>query len=173
MTSQVSQRFAKMALALAGAVYVIALVASSSLLPNRVASHFGWSGQADGWMGRTEYTVFMAGVGLGLLALFLSIGWVIRHAPASSINLPQRDYWLAPERRDETSATLGRQFCWLGVMMMVFLLGMHALVIEANRREPHQLSNGIWLWAALLIVAIVIWATVMVRRFSRVPTTAN
>lgn len=157
-------------LAPAMAIYLVALVATGRGLPERVASHFGISGAADNWMDRTTYLVFLAVWGLGLPCLFLSVGWMIRHLPAAVINLPRRDYWLAPERREETIADIERRMVWLSCLLLVFCLGVHLLVVDANQSQPIRLSNLIWVWMAAFLTTMLIWVIRLWRRFAAVPT---
>jgi hypothetical protein len=81
-------------------------------LPNLVASHFGAEGAANGFMPRSFYIGFMLVVIIGLPALLVVVTWFALGSSSARINLPNRDYWLAPERRTETLATL----IWLKVL---------------------------------------------------------
>ncbi len=168
-TNDSASRPAWLLVAPALVIYLIVLVFSSRELPERVASHFGFSGAADAWMDRTTYLVFMAVWGLGLPCLFLSIGWMIRHLPAAVINLPRRDYWLAPERRAETSADIERRMGWLSCLTLAFCLGIHLLVVQANQSLPSRLSNLIWVWLALFLAAVLFWIVSLWRHFASVP----
>jgi len=85
------------------------LAASSSHLPERVATHFDARGRPDGWMSRTEHLRFMAWFGLAFPLFVPVIVYVIRFLPDRLLNLPNRDYWLAPGRRTETMAYLFRR----------------------------------------------------------------
>ena len=53
---------------------VIAFVASVLFLapglPDRVATHFGFSGRANGWMPRSTYTLFFIVFGIFFIACF-------------------------------------------------------------------------------------------------------
>src|SRR5262245_39910913 len=68
-------------------------------LPEQVASHFGVTGEANGWMGRSEYLIFMAAMGVGMALFIIAICFLSRFFPAWMVNLPRREYWLAPGRR--------------------------------------------------------------------------
>src|SRR2546427_7634657 len=41
------------------------------------------------------------------------LGYVVRFLPVNSINIPNRNYWLAPERRVVTFDFLFRHLLWL------------------------------------------------------------
>jgi hypothetical protein len=154
-------------------VAAASLVWSAHELPPRVASHFNIQGQADGWMPRERDLQFMAGVGLLVPLLLIGTGLLMGVMPAASINIPGRDYWLAPERRHETNAYLARHTTWFACAMTAFFIGVNWLVVEANRANPPRLSNGIWLMLAPLLVFTLVWLIVLVTHFSRVPREAG
>ena len=146
-------KLAPLAIALFGyAAFLVGLAATYSRLPERMASHFDASGVANGWMPRDGYVWFMVGVvtfvSLTMLAAFGSI----RYLPNAVINIPRRDYWLAPERRDETARTLMR----FGLLMVgfesLFFLAIHLMVVAANESQPVRLSNDVW-WLLVAFLA--------------------
>jgi uncharacterized membrane protein len=69
-------------------------------LPEIVASHFGKAGTVNGWETRTLF--FSLELGSILLATIISFGVPrsIEALPISMINLPHKEFWLSPERRD-------------------------------------------------------------------------
>ncbi len=167
-----SNRYPVMALVASLGTYLLALASSVPQLPLRVASHFDAHGNANGWMDRTLFLLLMALVGLLMpgMALFLSV--LLRWIPATQINLPHREYWFAPERRAETIAEIPRRFLWLSCWTLVFLLGIHMLVIDANHRDPNHLSSAIWVLLVAYLVSVAIWVAALVRHFRRVPADA-
>jgi hypothetical protein len=149
-----------------GSITGIALTAD--WLPLRVASHFGAGGLANGFMAREVYLAFTIGMVVLPPALVgLGIALALRYFP-QFLNLPNRDYWLAPERRGETEAYLTAHTAWLAALIALFALGVHLLVINANRSLPPQLETGPFV-ALLLGFAIVLvaWIGVLARRFRR------
>ncbi|MGZ6375538.1 MAG: DUF1648 domain-containing protein, partial [Ktedonobacterales bacterium] len=81
------------------AVFILLLVASalfvwltSASLPPVVASHFGASGVANGFMSRSVYLGFMLAVVVLVPTLVALSGQLARLLPASLVNLPNRQY---------------------------------------------------------------------------------
>ena len=153
-----------LAVALFGyAAFLIGMVATYARLPERMASHFGANGVANGWMTRDGYFWFMVGivtfVSLTMLAAFGSI----RFLPNSLINIPRRDYWLASERRDETAGAMMRYGLWMIGLNSLFFLAIHLLVVAANATQPARLSNDVW-W---LLVAFLAMTGVMLFKLYR------
>jgi uncharacterized membrane protein len=144
------------------------MFASTPALPDRVATHFNFAGQPDGWMTRTQHLVFMTLFGIGLPLIFVLLSFLTRILPNDVINVPRRDYWLAPQRRDETMRYLMRHCWWPACLAVVFVAGIQYLVVEANRQAPAQFSlTGILLIATGFAAGIVVWAIVMMRHFYR------
>jgi uncharacterized membrane protein len=102
------------------------------LLPDPVASHFNSAGQPNDWMSRTAFITFNLGMLVGMAALFLGLPPLVSKIPNEWINMPRKEYWLAPERRAETLDTMARWMEWLGVATLALLLAITQLTIEAN-----------------------------------------
>jgi hypothetical protein len=136
-------------------------------LPSHVASHFDASGTPDGWMSRNTYLGWMSGVAIGVSGVFVSIFLGIRFLPPSTINLPRREYWLAPERSASTMAFLMRAGIWLACISLWLLLGVHLFVLSANSSEPVHLSAAIWLLAPLFGLVTLLWSWFLIRHFTR------
>jgi uncharacterized membrane protein len=138
-----------------------------SLLPDRMASHFATSGAPNGWMSKPQFF----GLNAILIALAAAVGFLppllVANASPSRINLPNKEYWLAPERRAETLAFFEKQFAWFGCVFLLLLFSVMELVMQGNLSPTPQLSTGPFL---LLISAFVlftmVWSLAMLRRFS-------
>jgi uncharacterized membrane protein len=160
-----SIRTSLIALAVLYFLFGILLAVGSVQLPERVASHFGFSGEANGWMSRSSYLVFMAIFGMIFPMLAPLAGLLVGRLPVSSINLPNKEYWLAPERRDATVAFLIAQLLRLGVLELGLVIVLHQLMIEANRQQPPRMSNVIWGVLAVFVVFTLGWGWSLVRHF--------
>jgi uncharacterized membrane protein len=151
------------------AAYFAVLGYSAAILPPRVASHFDVHGRPDGWMSKEGYLRFMAVLGIVLPLLVWSTALLTRVLPPTMVNLPHREYWLSPERREATCAYLAGKMAWLACSFVLFLTGLHWLVVKANRQQPVVLTNGIWVLTAAFLIAIGAWLAGLVWRFSRPP----
>lgn len=124
---------------------------TSQTLPDRVASHFGASGLADSFMSRSGYRIFMLFFVVGFpLLLAVSMTTIFRRT-GTSMNLPNRDYWLADSRREATVVVLTNHATRLAIGLTVFLCVVHKLVVDANARTPPALDN------ASIIAAMVVF----------------
>jgi hypothetical protein len=137
-------------------------------LPERVATHFGASNLPNGWMTRDFYLgfmlVFMVALPLAVTAL---IGVIPRVAPGST-NLPNRDYWLAPERRADSLLYLRSHGGWLGCILVGLGAGIHGVLLVANRSQPPLLPLPLFLvLMGGFLLAIALWVVALYRRFPR------
>lgn len=139
-----------------------------ALLPDSVATHFTGDGGPNGWMTREGYRVFML-LFATLLPLFVvaMAGWLPLLFPGAA-NIPNRRYWMAPERRDAALRFLAEHACWLGCILVLFILGIHLSLLQANRSVPVRLSEQA-LFGALagLVLALTTWIVILARRFRR------
>src|SRR5215475_5458980 len=122
---------------MARALIVIVSVASAarvlacvSRLPYPVAVHFDAAGTPNGWMPPPLFAAFHLGLLALLAAVFLGLPRTLRRLPAHLINLPRKDYWLAPERREATLARLGDRLAWLGLAVIGFVTFGEELVLR-------------------------------------------
>ena len=148
------------------ACFALSLYFSASLLPDRTATHFNGAGQADGWMSRSEHLLFMGAFGLLFPLSMIGIFWSIRFLPKQLVNIPHRDYWLADERRAESTAYLGWHSIWFGALMLTFVIGLHWLIVLSNQLQPASLPF-VWLMMVLgpFLLGVAGWVYCLQRHF--------
>jgi len=146
---------------------VFVLMTSASLLPDRVACHFGLDGNADDWMGRVPYLLLIAAIPAVMALMFAFVSRRIRTAGASFITIPRRDYWLAPDRRATTAALIRDRLMWLLCLLTLFFGSLHVLTVAANRTSPPHLNMGALLVVVIVfLVAMMMWLFMLVMRFA-------
>jgi Protein of unknown function (DUF1648) len=152
----------------AGAAFFVWVTSRS--LPEVVASHFGASGVASGFMPRAFYVRFILAFVVGLPLALVFLPSLAFSNPKARFNLPNREYWLAPDRRTETIEFLRQHLARFGLMLVVFLCYAHWLVVRANTVVPPSLSSP-WFIGGLgvFLVSALVWAKVFVGRFRNVP----
>lgn len=142
-------------------------------LPETVASHFNGSGAADASMGKTAFAMLDIGVTLGAAVMMLGMHAIMTKLPASSINLPNHDYWFAPEREESTRAAAGWFALLFGcatllLVQVVMHLAVRANLVAESGAPPEWPDWGGTVLGAYLAVAavLVIW---FICRFVFVP----
>ncbi|MBK6690258.1 MAG: DUF1648 domain-containing protein [Deltaproteobacteria bacterium] len=147
---------------------ILRFVTHLSSLPPVVASHFGPGGQPDGWMSRGVFAVF------GLLPVVVSLIVVVAaplmtaRLPASMINLPNKDYWLTPERRAQAFSKLAAEMEWFGAGLVAFFIFTYELVFIANQNGA-PLAEGPFLVGLLVFFAGAIYSVYRTFKAFEVP----
>ena len=146
----------------------IVIGVTTDQLPAQLASHFAAGGAATGWMSRRGYLLFMLVFAVIIPLVIVASMSLLPRVSDKAINLPNRDYWLGPRQREATFGFLTAHACWLGSLMIVFIIGIHFMLIAANATQPPRLPTQpfITLLVAFLL-GIAIWAATLVRRFRR------
>lgn len=140
-------------------------------LPVRVASHFGLSGRADGFMSREASLLLGVAVIGGTGLLFAALPPYLRRTSGRTMNLPHKAYWLAPERRESTLDALARWMAWFGVGTQLLVLAAFELSYRANvaalAPETARLQGSLfWTLLALYTIGTLVWIIALLRRFS-------
>lgn len=151
---------------LCSAIYIGCLGYDYSFLPERVPSHFDWRGHPNGWMSRASLTLFMGTVSLVLPIFVLAIAaW----APDRFKNLPNRAYWLAPERRDETRTWLLLSCFWFCSFFILFNTAVYYLIVQAALHHSNLNALALWSCVSLFLGATLIWLLFLKARFKLPP----
>ena len=134
-------------------------------LPPMVSSHFDGAGFPTAHMARDTYTKFVFAMGVGFPIAIVALLTVV-YSKASDMKLPNRDYWLAPERIAQTRSLLVSHAIWFGCLMVVMVCYVHWLVLAAHRSVPPHLSNQMVMGGLLVFMAISLgWVIALLRAF--------
>ena len=144
----------RVALLFTGAAGVLLASYHWQRLPQRVAGHFNGSGLPDGWMGRDANFFLSAGLIVGMTAGFYLLGVMMRRIPPRWINLPNKDYWFAPDREEQTRNHLTGWAWTFGTLLNIFLLFVFHMVYLANRSDPVAIDS------TAMIVGLIVYLAV-------------
>lgn len=136
-------------------------------LPEKIASHFGPGGHADGWADKSASAIFIAGIFLFDTLMFASVSGSIRRLPDEKINLPHKGYWLSPTRRDFTLNTISGYMLWFGAATQLLLAGVFHQVYQANLSTAPKLGDMVWIYLGAYFAFTLIWMVRMLSSFSR------
>jgi uncharacterized membrane protein len=138
-------------------------------LPERVASHFDFAGNPNGWTTRdgflATYGIMVTATGLLLLGGAL----LMRRVPATMINLPNRDYWLDPARRGEALGYLETWMLWFGVATTAFLMAMMSLAFNFSLHGSTRPATHFLPLTVAFLAAVLVMTGALLRRFLQVP----
>jgi serine/threonine-protein kinase len=86
------------------------------------------------------------------------------------MNIPHKEYWLAPERRQQTFAFVQRRSAWLAGLLIAFFAGLHFFIVAANSQAPVRLPPSFVYWMGGCVLAATIgWMAAFIGHFSRKP----
>jgi hypothetical protein len=144
------------------------VIYTSYYLSGNVATHFDVNNQPDGWITRNAYLLLILSLLISIpTVISVGISMLSQKCP-HLINLPNRDYWLAPPRSKESLDFLAAHAYRLGRLVIVLMTGLHYVVLVANRSEPPALPQS-WLMAIVLgfVLALAMWVLALYRRFPK------
>ncbi|MDN5723137.1 MAG: DUF1648 domain-containing protein [Corynebacterium sp.] len=133
------------------------------VLPERVPTHFGSGGEADGWSSKTGALAFS--ILLPLLVVFpmplmslMALKW------PTSINAPNRDWWTATGPRLRRFERLLREDLWLiAALTLALMTVVDVGIVFAAQSANGNLSSG------LILVPLAVYfaglGVVMARMF--------
>jgi len=131
---------------------VVLAFVSLSVLPSRVAIHFGWGGIADNWA--PNYINALIFIGLNTV-LFFSLYFsprLVFKFPGQWINLPNKEYWLTESNKPKAQAIVS-SFIWeFGIALFLFLLVVQLLTFHANLSQPVRLNEKLFFSALVLFL---------------------
>ena len=154
-------------LAVCAALYFSSLYAQ---LPDVMASHFDARGVPNRWQTKSTFFSFLVGVSVLAAVVGFGIPRIIMILPAQYINLPNKGYWLAPERRAETMDFLNGYFAWFGCALFAVLLFTINFALQANLHPGRRPDAFPMLFVLACFLAFAVIGTVRVfRRFGPPP----
>jgi hypothetical protein len=125
-------------------------------MPAQIASHFNFRGEADGWMLKENFLVFQVILLVFILGTSSLISTFFNKLPDFLINIPNKSYWLAPERRGESLSKLAAETDNLRIALLQLFIGINYFVFQANLSSGN-LSNGVWLILGVFLSYSVYW----------------
>jgi uncharacterized membrane protein len=141
------------------------IVTTSAGLPDRVASHFGGGGRANGWMTREFYMWFMLGFAVLLPLVIVASMTLMPRLLTRSVDLSQRGRSDLIARRDAAVASVAGIAPWIGLLICGFIAGLHYTILDANASSPPRLSGDLFiaLMVGFLGALAVLIVTLMIR----------
>lgn len=146
--------------AAACAAYAGVLLWSAGRLPERVASHFGAGGAADGWSSRGEHLLFIGLLGVGMLAGLPLLAAVLSRGSGTFINVPHKDYWLDdahPNRRREFRRRFTDDVLTVAALTGALLTWMQVETVLANESDPPRMGASMWVALVVFMVLMLGW----------------
>jgi len=120
-------------------------------LPQRMASHFDFSGEPDDWMDKTTFFVVWIAMLAFMNLMVPLVNWLMKKAPRSLINVPNKEIWMG------TESNLKKLSKILENTMLVMTLGVDLIFLYALQHTYEYNTTGqAELMTGFLIVMIVV-----------------
>jgi len=140
-------------------------------MPQRMASHFAADGRVNGWQSRDAFFVLMLLVtSTSAIVGFLAPRQIAARSNAR-INLPHRDYWLAPERREQTMRFISTTMAWFACGILFVLISGTFLALQANLAPEHRFnSEAMLVVLGGFLIGMLGLLVRLVRHFRNIPS---
>jgi uncharacterized membrane protein len=146
---------------------ILFITGTASQLPSMVASHFDAAGRPNAFMSRSGYVRFVLCAAIGLPLTIVGILAAV-YSRATDLKLPNKEYWLAPQRLAQTRAFLIAHGVWFGSLLAALMCCVHWLELGANRLQPPHLSNQTFAVVLLaFLIATAVWIATLMFAFRR------
>ncbi len=136
-------------------------------LPATVASHFDGLGAPNDWSGKGGFFALYIAIVFMLIGVFDLMPRWSGARPRFGMKIPNRDYWLAPERIDATRAFFRRQMMLMGVAHMALAVYAIQLAIVANFAAEPRLHPSIGWALGAYFVFLAGWLIHLHRHFRK------
>lgn len=147
---------------------VLSLV-SLTILPLRVAIHFGFGGTADNWAPSYINTLFFIGINTFLFLCFYFTPRLVFKFPSKYINLPNKEYWLQVENKARTMEIFSSSMWKFGTVLFLFLFAVQLLTIQANLSHPVKVDEKLFLSALILFILYTVYWSIKLLKAFRLP----
>ena len=155
-------------LLLLAAVAAIQMTHYYPLLPERLAVHFGASGEADGWSSKGEFVVLFGAMEAFFVLFGVAFAIMLDRIPLALINIPHKNYWFSPERQEESRAFLRNQILWIETATLGFLVALAQLIFKENLGSAlPRLPGNFWYVLVVFVAAVLSFSVRIIRRFRR------
>ncbi len=123
------------------------------MMPPLVASHFAISGAANAFMPKALFFGFMWVV-YGIVFTYALLG--TRLFPKRVKIIADKEFWLAPDRREETLAVYQKHVAWEGALALGFLYLVVGSVVDANLHGGGTLDVRTFLPVLVAFISLIL-----------------
>jgi uncharacterized membrane protein len=139
-------------------------------MPHRMASRFDAAGRVNGWQSREAFLLLTLLVGSTSALIGFLAPRQIASQPNHRINLPHRDYWLAPQRREETMNFMAAMMGWFGCGVLFILTAGTYLAMRANLAPDGKFhAEAMLVVLGLFLFSLFAWLIRCIRHFQKIP----
>lgn len=133
---------------------------AATALPERVPAHWGTGSGPTRWGSRGEAITNLIILGVVMVGVFAGI-WLLaaKSRQLTGLNIPNREYWTAPERLAESRAKLSVDVGVMGCLAVAWACTVPVSIVRATAAPDHALPA---LFSVALIAFLVLLAAYLV-----------
>ena len=139
-------------------------------LPDELASHFNGRGIPDGWQSKPMFFIFFFGAVVGAAVVAFGIPGILKSVPAGTLNIPNKEYWLSPERAESSLEFMSSSFAWFACAVLVAALFTFNYAVRSNL-HPDDRPDPMYMWYVVLGFGafVTLWGVRFATHFGRTP----
>jgi hypothetical protein len=97
-----------------------------------------------------------------MTVFFSLIGLLTDKVPASLMNMPNKEYWMAPERRQSTLDLLASSFFWFASATMILLLDMFYQTFQVQLGRAKILTHPVLSLGSYISFSVILTVFLLV-----------
>ena len=143
-------------------------------LPDRMASHFAADGTPNGSAPKQDFFLLTAMIAAVTAIPAFLVPLKLKRLPRQRINLPNKEYWLAPEHAEETYRFFRTYMAWFACALLFVLLFGTAQAANANLPSIGHFNSTAMIYVMVGFAAFVgVWLISFIRHFQNVPAASH
>lgn len=163
-------RYGQLALLLVTGLGAADLLLELPHMPERVATRFDMDGQPTSWGSPAGLAWGQAIAMAAVLLIMGGLPALIPRLPMALLNVPHKDYWLAPERRGRSMLFVQAWLAWFGAWTQGFLLAIfHGIHLFHRSADPDAVASSGWIPMAVFFAGMGVGLFLLFARFGKPP----
>lgn len=147
-------------------LHVLFIALTLSTLPDPIATHFNSANLPDDWSSHQTYWLIQVLVSIVTPMFVVFLLSFTNRLPSYLVNLPNKDYWLHPDRQESTQQRIVIYGWWMACIIVIFSIGLHYGIWMANQQALPRIDGDLMFHMTMgFIVLTIIWAMSLVRSF--------
>ncbi len=143
-------RFGRVFYAIVLLICVFELARLWTITPPQMAAHFNIQGNPDRFVSKPEFFWYQIQTVLVVIVVSLLPQILFLVVPVNLVNMPNREYWLAPERRRETVNRLSSFAAMMFGMILLAIQAAFEISVYANLQTP-IVFNARWMLISMIV----------------------
>jgi hypothetical protein len=121
------------------------------------------------WMAKGWFAALLVAAFVLIPLVLIAVEWICSKLPKRSINIPNRDYWLAPERKAVTEARLFSFMIWLANAAELLMTAVLLIVFRTTLGHPEVLQRTPYYVVGAFLAFATVWSLCYYWGFKKVP----